>query len=259
LIELATTPLPAKRLNAWLYALSQRVPCERVFVSHYLQRVLRQSGEVIPNFVAPVFLDVGSTSAAVARGSGTVRIGWVGTSAPNKGGDFFVDVCHAVASSAALSALVVEFTCATTDERLRRALSSQPVIVTSPMSDVEMQKFYRSCDVVLSLSISEGFGLPVLEAMASGCPVVCTDSGGVTDFVQDGVTGLLVTDRSVSEVVAAIERLLLEPGLSQRLSRDGRLMAQRYSFDRFAEGYTKLFSRLGLLNDRNALVTPSAR
>jgi glycosyltransferase involved in cell wall biosynthesis len=127
------------------------------------------------------------------------------------------------------------------------------------MSDVEMQKFYRSCDVVLSLSISEGFGLPVLEAMASGCPVVCTDSGGVTDFVQDGVTGLLVTDRSVSEVVAAIERLLLEPGLSQRLSRDGRLMAQRYSFDRFAEGYTKLFSRLGLLNDRNALVTPSAR
>lgn len=259
LIELAPTPWPAKQVNVWLYALSRRMRCERVFVSHYLQRVLGQSGVVIPNFVAPEFLDADSPRSASVKRSGTIRIGWVGTAAPNKGGELFIGVCRAVSSDPAWGPFEVEFSCATADDNLRRALSAQPVIVVSPTSDSEMRAFYCSCDVVLSLSVSEGFGLPVLEAMAAGCPVICTDSGGVTDFVQDGFTGLLVPDRSVSSIVAALRRMLLEPGLRQRLSQAGRQMAEGYSFDRFAEGYTNLFSRLGLLHGRNSPFTPSGR
>ncbi len=72
----------------------------------------------------------------------------------------------------------------------------------------------------------EGFGIAFLEAAAHGRPVVAGSVGGATDAVIDGVTGLLVDPCDQLAVAEAITRLLLDPGLAERLGRAGRERAE---------------------------------
>jgi len=248
LIKLAPTAQPAKLVNTILLWLSRRVPCHRIFVSQFLRRTLAQKGELIPNFVAPEFLRPVEASRPAARMSAKMRVGCVSTSAPNKGFDLFLDTVRLLARDPRLSHLEIEFACATQDELLRRSSASSEVAFWGPQSDSEMRDFYRSCDVVLSLSVSEGFGLPVLEAMASCCAVVCTDSGGVTDFVVPGQTGVLVTERSAVEVASQVAQLLLDPQTRHRIAETGRSAAQRYTYARFSAQYSQFFRQLGLMH-----------
>ena len=67
--------------------------------------------------------------------------------------------------------------------------------------------FYRACDVFVYPSLAEGFGLPPLEAMACGTPVVVTDSGGVRDYAVDGKNCILVQPGSAQAIAGAIKQI----------------------------------------------------
>jgi phosphatidyl-myo-inositol dimannoside synthase len=95
----------------------------------------------------------------------------------------------------------------------------------------------------------EAQGLTVVEAMAVGTPVVATRSGGVGDAVVDGVTGLLVDERSPAALAAAILRLATDPSLAERCAAAGRRVAvERYSREATAAAFSDLFE--GLLEQR---------
>ena len=94
-------------------------------------------------------------------------------------------------------------------------------------SDAEVNELYNKATALIQTSHHEGFCLPLLEAMAAGLPVICTDSDGNRDFIEDGVNCLLVEDDPES-VAAAIERLFGDPDLRARLADGGRRTAARY-------------------------------
>ncbi|MBQ8100876.1 MAG: glycosyltransferase family 4 protein [Paludibacteraceae bacterium] len=71
----------------------------------------------------------------------------------------------------------------------------------------QMLKKYAGYSVLLSTSVSETFGLAVAEAIASGVPVVCTDSGGIRDFVNEN-NGVIVNIRDVKSIVWAVKYVL---------------------------------------------------
>lgn len=73
----------------------------------------------------------------------------------------------------------------------------------------------------------EGIPVALKEAMAAGVPVIATRHSGIPELVEHEESGLLVPERAASEIVRAIERLIDEPGLAQRLSRNARLVAER--------------------------------
>lgn len=77
---------------------------------------------------------------------------------------------------------------------------------------------YRTADVFVSPTYSEGFSNTILEAMASGLPVVSTDSVGVVDCVRDGENGLLHEPGDVAGLRKALERLLGDAALRTRLA-----------------------------------------
>jgi glycosyltransferase involved in cell wall biosynthesis len=77
-------------------------------------------------------------------------------------------------------------------------------------------------DVVRVPSWEEPFGRSVAEAMAMGVPVVATPVTGIPELVEDGVTGLLVAERDPSALARAIERLLGNEYLAQRLAAGAR-------------------------------------
>jgi glycosyltransferase involved in cell wall biosynthesis len=85
-----------------------------------------------------------------------------------------------------------------------------------------MAGLYRDADLFCLPSWYEGMPLSVLEAMASGLPVVASDVGDVARAITDGVSGRLVRAHDVEQLTAALQPLLLEPALRGRMGRAGR-------------------------------------
>jgi glycosyltransferase involved in cell wall biosynthesis len=103
----------------------------------------------------------------------------------------------------------------------------------------------RAADVVALPSLDEGLPLAVLEAMASGVPVVATPVGGVPEAVVDGVTGRLVPPENPGALADAIRHLLSDPQLLRSMGDEARKRAeQQYSLDRHAELTMVAYERL---------------
>jgi glycosyltransferase involved in cell wall biosynthesis len=83
------------------------------------------------------------------------------------------------------------------------------VIVREAVNEIE--DYLQIADVGLFTSRSESFCLSILEAMFFGCPSVSTAVGGIPELVEDGVTGMLVSEADVSGLVPALESLLNNP------------------------------------------------
>jgi glycosyltransferase involved in cell wall biosynthesis len=106
-----------------------------------------------------------------------------------------------------------------------------PVTYHRRPSDAEVNRLLNTATVFLQTSRHEGFCLPILEAMAAGAPVVCTDAHGNRDFCRDGVN-CLIPVRHPHAVRDAVQRLLTDPDLRARLAGGGRETAERYALSR---------------------------
>lgn len=115
-------------------------------------------------------------------------------------------------------------------ERLAGDLGLRAQIDVRPTTtDAELASFYRGATLLLMPSLYEGFGWPALEAMASGCPVVCSTAGSLPEVVGDAALTAPATDEErLAEHVMAI---LGDPGLAQRLSALGRARAQGFRLE----------------------------
>ncbi len=94
---------------------------------------------------------------------------------------------------------------------------------------------YANCDAFLFASVTETLGLVVLEAMASGLPVIAAAEGGVRDHLRDGVNGLAYPAGDAAAMGRAMARLANDWDLAQGLSRHARRTAEGLSWDREVE------------------------
>jgi len=101
---------------------------------------------------------------------------------------------------------------------------------------------YSSASIFVLPSWTEAFPLVIPEAMAAGLPVVVTSVGAIRDFVVDGEDGFVVPPRDPAALTAAVNRLLDDPALCQRISEHVRMRARR-EFD-IEAGVTKLSALL---------------
>jgi glycosyltransferase involved in cell wall biosynthesis len=104
---------------------------------------------------------------------------------------------------------------------------------TGFVSDADLLDLYACADVLAFPSLYEGFGLPVLEAMACGVPVACADSSSLPEVAGDAASYFTATDSE--SITAAIMQLLDDPGYRQRCVDLGLERSRRFTWKATAE------------------------
>ncbi|MCA3015864.1 MAG: glycosyltransferase family 4 protein [Myxococcaceae bacterium] len=124
----------------------------------------------------------------------------------------------------------------------RRALGfDESVLELSPLPDADLVRFYAAACAVLVPSYYEGFGLPALEAMACGGPVIAADAGAHREVV--GSAGLLVDPHDEAAWKAACQRVFRDEALRRQLSEAGITRASRFSWDECAQRTLQVYRR----------------
>ncbi len=117
------------------------------------------------------------------------------------------------------------------------------LIFTGFRSDVP--RLLNALDVFVFPSYAEAYGLALLEALAVGLPIIATACDGVLDIVRDGETGVLIPPRQSAPLIAAAEKLLLQPELRRRLATAGHEQFKRsFTAARMLTEIEELYSRL---------------
>jgi glycosyltransferase involved in cell wall biosynthesis len=103
------------------------------------------------------------------------------------------------------------------------AAGDERIVFHGSVPQTETLDFYRHATVLVFPSVwHEPFGIPTVEAMACGLPVVSTYSGGIPDIVEDRRTGILVARGDAKELAGAISQVIDDPALARAMGEAGR-------------------------------------
>jgi glycosyltransferase involved in cell wall biosynthesis len=183
-------------------------------------------------------------------------IGTAGRLIPQKGIEYFLMAASEVLKTfpTLLFGIVGEGPHRPALERSMKDLGiERNVVFTGPRSD--MPNIYASFDVFVLPSLEEGMPMTVLEALASGLPVIATKVGAVEKLVFPNQTGILVQPGEAAGLAAALISLIGNPELRVRLGQNGRSLVQNeYSSSVMSQRYLRLYEEL--LNEKAQVQKP---
>ena len=241
----AGRPVWMNQMDVWGFRQADRVVCS----ARRYETMLRDAG-VSPRRLAHVRLGVGveRIDAALRRRHPprAVRIGFVGRVEPRKGQlelirafgllhrrmpDVHLDLVGPVADPA--------YAARCRAEAVRRGVATH---VTWRGYVKDVAAIVVGWRLFVSLSIDEGQGLAVQEAMAAGVPVVALKAPGIEDYLTDGRTGILIANRQARDVSAVLLEALRAPdALSHTTRAAARLIRAQYSWDRCESTFDRLY------------------
>lgn len=128
-----------------------------------------------------------------------------------------------------------------TDELARSSVREQ-VEWRALVDERELARLYATCSAFVFPSFDEGFGLPPLEAMACGAPVIASSAGSLAEVLGDAA--LLHDPRDEDALVAALRRVLREPELARDLSQRGRAHGARFTWSACARATRAVYTQL---------------
>ena len=108
----------------------------------------------------------------------------------------------------------------------------------------DVRPWYRAASIVVSASENEAFGRTLVEAMASGVPVVATRAGGVPEIVRDRTDGFLVTPADAAELSAAVIKLLADDNLRLAMGNHARQRSKAFRLERHVREMSAAFNEL---------------
>lgn len=126
------------------------------------------------------------------------------------------------------------------EKQVHSTSCADSVVFLGQRDDVD--SIIHAFDAVVSSSLSEGSSNALLEAAASGIPIIATRVGGNHEIVQDGINGYLVAPSDVNGLYRGIVRLLADPNTQLDMGRESRRLAElQFSMDAMMAGYQRLY------------------
>lgn len=113
--------------------------------------------------------------------------------------------------------------------------------------DHDLPALFAACDAFVFPSLYEGFGLPPLEAMACGAPVIASNASSLPEILGDAA--LLVDPRDVGAIADATEHMITSPSLRDELRAKGFAQAAKYSWERAAQQTLQVYEKVSRKDD----------
>ena len=127
-------------------------------------------------------------------------------------------------------------------EKQRRSGLPENLSFTGSIPHSRLPELYQEADVLVNPSLSETFGITLVEAMAAEVPVVATRVGGMVEIVEEGRTGLLTESADPEALAAALTRLLDDQALRLQMGRAGReRVVQLFSWEKVAGSLLEVY------------------
>lgn len=104
---------------------------------------------------------------------------------------------------------------------------------------------FNACSVYVQPSVTEGFGIEILEAMAHARPVIASEGAGASELVEDGVTGFVIPIRDVDGIAEAIEWCRVHPKEAAEMGIRGKQKVEAFTWDKIRAEYIKIWESLG--------------
>jgi glycosyltransferase involved in cell wall biosynthesis len=219
--------------NDETFAMADAVICASSFTRHSLAA----AGSKSPAHVIGYGVDLDLFSArTVAPSAKPLTVGFVGALSQRKGARYLLAALAALPKGAAK---LILYTRAPVDRDLLRGFESVDIEIKGGLSDVQLAADLKRCDLVALPSIAEGFGLVILEAMACGVPVLCTNSTGGADFIQHRQNGLLIAPGSAALIEQELAWALTHRDELFQIGQAARVEAEKHTW---AEYRRKFFA-----------------
>jgi phosphatidyl-myo-inositol alpha-mannosyltransferase len=200
---------------------------------HFIDRFFPGDYKVIPNGVD---IQRFANAVPIARWQdGTPNVLFVGRHEPRKG---LLDLlkAHRILRKTGSGSRLLIVGSGPQEREARRYVATrglQEVEFLGRVSDAEKAQLFKTVDVFASPATGgESFGIVLLEAMAAGTPIVCSDIHGYKGVVRRDREGLLVPPREPRELAVAIDRLLRDPALREQMGAAGQARAEEFSWPR---------------------------
>ena len=226
----------------------------RYFVSRYFPGEYR----IIPNGVDVDFY--ANAKPFPEFRDGKVNILFVGRVEPRKGTMYLLKAYATIKAKHPETRLIVVGRGPEIGD-LRRFVHDQKVadvFFAGRVEDVDKARFYKTADIFVAPSTGqESFGIVLLEAMAAGCAVVASDIHGYKRVVQRNVSGLLVEPRDPDALAEALERLIADPGLRQRLGEAGARRAPEFDWRHVTREIVDVYESVIARREKPAAVAAS--
>jgi len=121
-------------------------------------------------------------------------------------------------------------------------LADRVILLSNDLTNAQLSSLYRNCQLFVYPSLYEGFGLPVLEAMAHGAPVACSNTSSLPEV--GGAAVRYFNPHSVTDIASKLKKLLTDESLRLRLSQAGLAQAARFSWEETAQRLLRVTTAL---------------
>ena len=125
------------------------------------------------------------------------------------------------------------------------------VIFTSFVSEPELDELFRMAELLVYPSLYEGFGIPVIEAMRAGLPVITSNTSALPEVA--GGAALLVDPEDAEDMTEKMNRLLSDEGLKKELIKKGKVRSSSFAWEKTARQYLALYQEASAGNGTDAL------
>jgi glycosyltransferase involved in cell wall biosynthesis len=197
---------------------------------------------VIPNGVEPQKFNFNFDSLEFRRNYAEDNekiIFYVGRHVFEKGIHLLVEAARGIVKSYNNSKFVIAGTGPMTEElknRVRDMGIEKKVLFVGYMNDEDRDKLYKVADVAVFPSLYEPFGIVALEAMAAGCPVVVSNTGGLGEIIEHKVNGLKSINGSSESITDNVSQLLYDNDLANILKENAlKTVYEKYTWNKVAE------------------------
>jgi mannosyltransferase len=239
-------------LTRWLISRMDAIIATSALSASFLKR---QSTVVMHGVDTGRYAPPADRAAAFAEGKlpGRYAIGAFGRVRAQKGSDVFVEaMCRLLPRYPDFSAVIVGAIVPEQQgfanglkQRIEAAGLQSRIVITGEVEIEEVQRWYQRLTIYAFTSRNEGFGLTLIEAMASGAALVASRAGAAEFVVEDGVTGVLTPPGDVDALVAALEPMMRDPASAVETGMRARArVLEKFSLDAEANAIAAVYRKL---------------